>query len=797
MATVVCDNPLKINSEGIFLQNNPLKFSFPLLLFQVSLITITSNLIDLCLHPLGISTIVSKICGGIIFGPSVLGNGNPIASALFPPKGVMVLETFAVFGLMFFFFQIGVKMDSGLMLRPTRIDMAIAVSITLSSLGLTTVLTILLKTYVPMNESLAKSLPVIAVSQCMSPFTNVVTLLTELKILNADLSRIACTTSMFCDVFSITLMTVGFAALRSPNMLISIFAIVVTVTILGAIVYAFRTTVMWIHKHILKGNPLREVHITTIFTAVLVGCLASEALGQHFLLGPLMLGLAVPEGPPLGAALAARLDSLISGLLYPTYLTVSGLKTDIFKIHLRSMGIILFVIVFASLVKIGTIQLMAQYKNLSSREAFVLGLMLNVKGICELVVYNLWKDSEFLTDEQFALAVMSVMATTVIISPLIKALYIPTIHRFAIKRRTVQQVKPGSELRVLVCIQNQNDIPTIVNLLEASCATKENPIVVIALLLVELVGRAAPMLIAHQPNKALDKNVSNAESHIINALRQYEYYNEGCVTVRSFSAISYLGSIHEDICRVAFDHNAAIVIVPFHKRWAIDGSIESANRPIQNVNIKVLDRAPCSVGILVDRGILNASLSIVNSQSVYHVAVLYIGGPDDMESLVYGARMANHSNVTLTLIRYLLFGSDSARERKLDSDLISEIRHANMGNKGFVYQEDVVRDGERLAACLRKLDKSFDLIIVGREHQDSSMLQGLGIWSECPELGVIGDFLASLDFASATSVLVVQQQRVARGRLISPVVNPDVNDKDIPIQSVQSHGGAATANSTW
>ncbi|KAL6980773.1 hypothetical protein U1Q18_022411 [Sarracenia purpurea var. burkii] len=757
MASIVCNDPLKINSEGIFLQTNPLNFAVPLLLLQVSLITITSNLIELCLHPLGISTIVSKICGGIIFGPSVLGHENLMTSVLFPPKGAMVLETFALFGIIFFIFQIGVKIDNGMMVRPTRPNMVIAVSVMLSTLGLTTLLSILLKTYVHMEESLAKSLPFIAAFQCISPFVNVVNLLTELKILNADLSRIATATTIFSDMLGIALMFVGFAIVKSPNMVTSLFMILVDCSVLGAIACVFRTLVMWIQKRILEGNALREVHITTILTAVLVSSLASGVLGLNILLGPLILGIAVPEGPPLGAALVGRLDSLISGLLYPTYLTISGLKTNVFTIHLKSMGIVLFVVVFAGLVKIGTVQLIAQYRNLSSREAFVLGLMLNILG-----------------DEEFAMVVISVIALTAIVSPLIKTLYVPTIHQFASKR-TVQQVKPGSELRVLVCIQNKNDVPTVVNLLEASCATKESPIVVIALLLVELVGRAAPILIAHQPNKILDTRASDADSNrIINALRQYEYYNEDCATVRSFSAISYLQSMHEDICRVAFDHNSAIVIVPFHKRWAIDGSIESVNRPIRNMNIKVLDSAPCSVGILVDRGVLNASLSILNSQSVYHVAVLYLGGSDDMESLIYGARMANHSNVTLTLIRYLLFGSDSARERKLDSDLINEIRHDNSRNKRFFYQEDVVRDVEGLVACLGGLDKSFNLIIVGREHQESSVLKGLGAWSDCPELGVIGDFLASQDFSSTASVLVVQQQRVARGRFIGPVVNPDV-----------------------
>ncbi|KAI3470933.1 hypothetical protein Pfo_027596 [Paulownia fortunei] len=110
--------------------------------------------------------------------------------------------------------------------------------------------------------------------------------------------------------------------------------------------------------------------------------------------------------------------------------------------------------------------------------------------------------------------------------------------------------------------------------------------------------------------------------------------------------------MHDDIFRVALDQNATIVILPFHKHWEIDGSIGSENKAMQNMNIKVMDKAPCSVGILI---ILTGSLSILNNQSIYRVAVIYIGGLDEAESLCYGASMGQHNNVTLTIIRFLLF----------------------------------------------------------------------------------------------------------------------------------------------
>ncbi|CAL5404696.1 unnamed protein product [Camellia sinensis] len=790
---IVCQDYKSAASRGIWKHSNPLKFATPLLLLQLSMISLTTVLIDFCLQPLGQSTIVSKIFAGIVFGPSLLGHEVVLSSRLFPPSGAMVMETFATFGLMFFFFQVGVQMDSSMMVKPGRIAMAIGISVMFFTLSLGIALSLLLKTYVPMDDSLASSLPFIAAAQSLTPFPNIACLLTELKILNTDLGRLAISSSMFCDVLGIALTAVGFSMIGNSGTLRAFFAVLSTVALVVVAVYFFRPTAVWFQSRTPEGKVIGEKYMSLIFTMVIVAGFASEAIGQHFILGPLIFGLAVPEGPPLGAAIVAKLDSLVSGFLYPTFLTVSGLKTNVFKIHLQSAWIVMFLVLFSSFVKIGAVLLPTYFTDIPVQEAVVLGLMLNTRGICELVVFNLWRHGEILTDQEFTLSVISVIVVTGITTPLIRFLYDPSRHQLPIKRKNIQQAKRDAELRILVCIHNQDNVPSIVNLLEASNATEESPIVVTALLLVELAGRSTPMLIAHQRKPIHETNTSSSRSgRTINAFHHYELYNEGRVTVQTFSAISHFETMHEDIFRMALNQNVTIVIVPFHKIWAIDGSIGSTNRAIQNMNIKVLNKAPCSVGILIDRGILNGSSYIFHDHSAYRVAVIYIGGPDDIESLSYGARMANHENVTLTIFRILLFGSDSARERKLDNDLINQVRRANAGNERFSYQEEVVRDGVGLAACIRRLEDCFDLIIVGRHHQESALLQGLGAWSECPELGVIGDMLASPDFGMATSVLVVQQQRVLGGKVMTRATKPSVRDVIVPGRPSHGGGGATT-----
>lgn len=362
------------------------------------------------------------------------------------------------------------------------------------------------------------------------------------------------------------------------------------------------------------------------------------------------------------------------------------------------------------------------------------------------------------------------VGTTVVITPLIKYLYDPSRQHLALKRRTIQHMtKRGTELRILVCINNQECVPSVLNLLDASNATEASPIAVIALLLIELAGRATPMLVSHQITM---RRSDSKAAQIINALSQYESCNSGCVSIQSFSAISHIQTMQADILRVALDQDATIIILPFHKRYAIDGSIGSVNKGVQTMNTKVMDIAPCSVGILIDRGNLIGSLSILNDQSMYHVGVIYIGGADDAESLYYASRMGRRANVMITLIRFLLFGCDNPRERKQDNIIIEEVREDNFGNENFVYQEQMVKDGVGLASALSGLRDGFDMLMVGRTHQATQILKGLSPWSECPELGVVGDMLASPDFGRTSSVLVVQQQKLQGDKLTVRLLQP-------------------------
>lgn len=388
-------------------------------------------------------------------------------------------------------------------------------------------------------------------------------------------------------------------------------------------------------------------------------------------------------------------------------------------------------------------------------------------------------DLQVLDDESFATMVVVAVIMTGLITPVVSIIYRPTKRCISYKKRTIQRAKPDNELRVLVCIHTPRNVPTIINLLEASNPTKKSPIGVYVLHLVELTGRASAMLIVHNTRKsgrpALNRTQAQSD-HIIHAFENYEHH-AGCVSVQPLTAISPYSTMHEDICNLAEDKRVAFVIIPFHKQQTVDGGMEATNPAFRTVNQNVLTNAPCSVGILVDRG-LNGSSRLSANQVSHFVAVLFFGGPDDREALAYGWRMSEHQGVTLTVMRFLP-GEDTVevtagdpinhsgsimrelsqqeRERQLDDEYINEFRTKNM-NESIIYTEKIANNGEETVAVIRSMDNSHDLFIVGRgEGVVSPLTAGLTDWSECPELGAIGDLLASSDFAATVSVLVVQQ----------------------------------------
>lgn len=359
--------------------------------------------------------------------------------------------------------------------------------------------------------------------------------------------------------------------------------------------------------------------------------------------------------------------------------------------------------------------------------------------------------------------VLLTLTTTAIVTPLISMVYDPTKPYMVNKRRTIQHTAHSTELRIVVCIHDQESVSAVIDLLEATNPTLSSPFSVFALRLVELVGRAAPVFIDHEKQPEPSSKYGDSDT-MLNALKLYEEIRCRLVKIHAFTAVAPTRTMYQDICELALLNKATLIILPFNKeRLEKIGGTELVRVGVGSVNASVLSHAPCSVGILVDKGHMRNTL---NAQSYRHsvkrLAVLFLGGADSREALAYADRMVGNVEVSLTVIRFLSHNGegDKEMEKKLDDGVVTSFWVKNEVNERVVYREITVRNGAETVAAIQAInDESYDLWIVGRKQgMNPFLIEGLEDWSENHELGVIGDYVSSDDFGGNASVLVVQQQ---------------------------------------
>ncbi|KAL5577138.1 hypothetical protein UlMin_018837 [Ulmus minor] len=190
----------------------------------------------------------------------------------------------------------------------------------------------------------------------------------------------------------------------------------------------------------------------------------------------------------------------------------------------------------------------------------------------------------------------------------------------------------------------------------------------------------------------------------------------------------------------------SLIILSFHRKWTSDGSIESKDPTIRSVNCSVMERSPCSVAIVVDRGHMESIESVASRQASYRVAMIFLGGSDDKEALMFSKRMVKDSCIKLSVIHFL---KTHNWDKVLDHEILKKVSQGGNGDADFL--------NTQTATVLRSLFDDYDLFIVGwRFSLRTTHTSSLDV-IEFPKLGVVGNLLASTDVFTRVYVLVVQQ----------------------------------------
>ncbi|XP_030931285.1 cation/H(+) antiporter 15-like [Quercus lobata] len=793
----ICGSPLPITSRGIWSGDSPLNSIFPVFILQAIAGTIVSRVVYMILRPMRQSKFLCSVLGGILLGPSFFGESMKFREKMFPPTEMGVFNSFSTLGAMFALFFVSVKVDyKSLITRAGRNSWVIGFSGTIFPWITLLSLFYMYIDYLPPALQI-KIVPFFIASFVSLTFFPVVAYsLDELNILTSELGHLSLSATIVSDLmqwFFVLLV----AIFKQANLEQAIEAFVSTFILVLISIYGIRPALVSIIKKTPEGKLIDETYVVLILLGALFMGFTTDFLGSSILYGPIILGFIVPDGPPLGSILVEKGECFVSEFLLPLLFVRVGYELDV-----RAMGdlrtaftfmAILFAGYFAKF--LGVFLASLSFK-LRPRTAFLLGLIMNNKGIIEIVIYFRWKRIKYIDEQTFAVLMFSSLAMTAIIAPFTGMLYKPRVRLASSHKqtrlKTIQTTPGASEFRVITCLHNEENVNSIISLLEASNPTEISPICAYVIHLVDLKGSSVPALIPFNAKQKRIFKLSNSPSsnHILRAFENYSRNSNGPVIVQAFTMIAPYIGMHENICRLALEKLTPLIIIPYHENQKhIEGSLVATS--IRGFNAKLQRYAPCTVGMLVDRGTRRMN----SSHFSYNVAVIFIGGEDDREALALAARMSGHAEVSLCVLRITLHckkggefdstnkykGRDNCKhkckckgkskegeeeeeeeEELMDEALYDEFKIKNMGNACVVCREVVADCSAQVMDAIQSLESNYDLVMVGRSRHQAMELNDI----EMPQLnskniehlGMIGDALVSSElFEGWLSLLVLHR----------------------------------------
>jgi len=461
-------------------------FDITTILVELATIIVLARAVGWLFTKVGQPAVVGEITAGILLGPSILG--AEISADLFPIDSRPFLGVLASIGLVLFMFVVGLELDTALIKGNGRVAGSVSIASILLPFTLGFGLAYLLRDDHQVSGGFWPFALFIGAAMSVTAFPVLARILTDRNMHRTETGGIALACAATDDVLAWTLLAVVVAIgggegeehgwlvfLAIPFALIALFVI--------------RPQLNRLTDAYNKAGRLTPGILGVVLVGLLLFAAATEYLHVHYIFGAFLFGAILPhEGAAaLRHEILVRLEQISVLLLLPVFFLLSGLNVNLRGLSGENLVQLAMILAVAICGKYLGAYLGARSAGVPHWQANSLGILMNTRGLTELVILNVGRELGLIGETLFTMMVVMALVTTLMTGPLMARAY-P-------KRRVARDIAEAERAAL-------GDTATTRALVIATPGSDSTALVEVAFGLLDGTSPAEVVVAAFEPQKA-------------------------------------------------------------------------------------------------------------------------------------------------------------------------------------------------------------------------------------------------------------------------------------------------------
>jgi Kef-type K+ transport system membrane component KefB len=413
-----------------------------LVFLQLAIILGASWLASYVVRRLWEPPVIGQMLAGVIVGPSVFGVIAPHWQHLvFPVRSLDVIHWLGQIGVAVYMFTVGAELNLTSIRRQWQTAASVSIVGTLIPLLAGATLGAMLfqqSGFFGPSITHTTAAGFLAVVMAVTAFPVMARILSEHRLMHTSLASLALACGCFSDATAWCLLAFLLAGLAGTYYGAALTLLGTVALVLG-LVLVVRPLMHRIAIARADGSRGRATLKPTVVIMLMLVAWLSDLIGVHPAFGGFLLGAVMPRQAP-DDWLPPRFASASAELLLPLFFAYAGLNAQLGLVSGPRLILIALVITLVAMVSKGSSSgIVARLTGASRRDAAALGVLLNARGLVELIVITIGLEKHVITPTLFTILLLMTVVTTLIPSPVLSALYPRPLLRV-----TGERALPGS-----------------------------------------------------------------------------------------------------------------------------------------------------------------------------------------------------------------------------------------------------------------------------------------------------------------------------------------------------------------